>query len=187
MREFIDIDRPVRERFEKVKGLFEEGRIGELKEELKKLIEEDPYYLEPYVLLNEIYEIEGRVREAEEILEEAYRRALELISEEGKLPDRLEWKHPTNRHIINALLNMGVFYWEVGEIDRALKIFKELYRMNPADEPGVRFYILALLEGMSLDEFEQVFSRDGEYDYEDLERWFTKHAPEHPEVFNPSR
>jgi tetratricopeptide (TPR) repeat protein len=187
MREFIDRDREVSREFEKAKKLFEEGKIEELKQRLRELIDKDPYYLEPYVLLNDIYEMEGRVKEAEEVLEEAYRRALELISEDGNLPDRLEWKHPTNRHIIKALINMGVFYWEVGEVDRALKILKDVYRMNPKDEPGVRFYILAILEGMSFDEFEQVFLRDGEYDYEDLNNWFEKHSKEHEDLFRDAR
>jgi len=187
MREFVDREREVSREVERVKELLKEEEVEELKEKLKKLIEEDPYYLETYVLLNEIYEMEGDVKSAESILEEAYRRAIELISDGGSLPDRLEWKHPTNRHIINALISTGVFYWEVGEVEKALKILKEVYRMNPLDEPGVRFYILAILEGMSFDEFEQVFSRDGEYDYEDLNHWFEKHSGEHPELFRPSR
>lgn len=187
MREFVDIEREISKDFEKAKELFKEGRIEELKEFLKELIERDPYYLEPYVFLNEIYEMEGRVKDAEGILEEAYRRAIELISEENKLPDRLEWKYPTNRHLIKALISMGVFYWEVGELEKALKIFKEVYKMNPSDEPGVRFYILAILEGMSFDEFEQVFTKDGEYDYEDLEQWFNKHSSTHKDIFSSYR
>jgi len=187
MGEFIDRKREVQKNFEKVRTLFEEGKIEGLKKALKELIKEDPYFLEPYVLLHEIYEMEGKVKEAEEILQEAYRKAMELIAPEGKFPDRLLWKHPTNRHIIKALLNMGIFYWEVGELEDALKIFKDLYYMNPTDELGVRYYILAILEGMSFDEFEQVFSRDGEYDYEDLNHWFEKHAPEHGDIFKVFR
>ena len=186
MQEFVDGKRELEDEFIEVNELFREGKVDKVKDRLRSLIKRDPYYLEPYVLLHDIYEMEGRVKDAEEVLEEAYRRAMELISEEGRLPERLEWKHPTNRHIIKALINMGAFYWEVGELEEALKILKEVYRMNPKDEPGVRFYILAILEGMSFDEFEQVFSRDGEYDYEDLNHWFEKHAPEHPDFFTPS-
>jgi len=187
MREFVDRERKVAERLSELKKLLRDGRIEELKEELKELIEEDPYYFEPYVLLSDIYDMEGKVKEAELVLEKGYRKALELISEDGRLPDRLEWRHPTNRHIINLLINMGILYWEVGEIDRALKVLKEVYRMNPEDEPGVRYYILGILEGMSFDEFEQVFSRDGEYDHKDLEQWFEKHSIHYPEVFKVSR
>jgi len=183
MAEFIDKEREVAKEFEKVRTLFEEGRVEELKRKLEELLKKDPYFLEPYILLNEIYEMEGRFKEAEKILEDAYRKARELIAPDGKLPGRLEWKHPTNRHIIKALVSWGTFLWEIGEIERAFEVLKEVYRMNPSDEPGVRFYILAILEGMGFEEFEQTFSKDGEYDLKDLESWFERKAKDHPEVF----
>ncbi len=186
MSGFIDREREVAKEFEKVKGLLEKGKVEELKERLRGLIERDPYFLEPYLLLGEIYEMEGRLKEAEEILEEAYRRALELISKDGKLPERLEWRHPTNRHIIKALIGWGTFLWEIGEVEKALEVLREVYRMNPSDEPGVRFYILAILEGMGFEEFEQTFSKDGDYDLKDLERWFERRSKEHGEVFGRS-
>ncbi len=187
MGEFVDREREVAKEFGKIRRLFDEGRVEELKERLGELIKRDPYFLEPYILLNEIYEMEGRLREAEEILEEAYRKAVELISSEGRLPDRLEWKHPTNRHIIKALISWGTFLWEIGEVERALEVLKEVYRMNPADEPGVRFYILAILEGMGFEEFEQTFSKEGEYDLKDLESWFERRSKDYPEVFRAFR
>ena len=186
VREFVDREREAAEEFEKIRRLFDEGRVEELKDRLRELIKKDPHFLEPYLLLSEIYEMEGKLREAEGILEEAYKKAVELISSEGRLPERLEWKHPTNRHIIKALISWGTFLWEIGEVERALEVLKEVYRMNPADEPGVRFYILAILEGMGFEEFEQTFSKEGDYDIKDLERWFEKRSKEHPEVFTPT-
>ncbi len=179
MKEFIDRERSTSKEIEKITALMDEGRVEEAKDRLQELIRRDPYFLKSYVILSEIYELEGKVDRARDTLEEAYRRALELISEGGKLPERLEWRHPINRHIIEALISFGVLLWELGEVDRALQVLKEVYSMNPADEPGVRFYILAILEGMGFEDFEQTFSRDGEYDYEDLKRWFTKHSKEH--------
>ena len=183
MSEFVDREREAAKEFEEAKKLLEEGKIEDLKRKLKELIDRDPYFLEPYIFLNEIYEMEGKLREAEEILEEGYQRALELLSRDGKLPERLEWKHPTNRHIIKTLIGWGTFLWEIGEIEKALEVLKEVYRMNPTDEPGVRFYILAILEGMGFEEFEQTFSKDGEYDLRDLESWFERKAKDHPEIF----
>jgi len=187
MVEFVDVKKDAERELEKIRELEREGKVEEFKEGLKKLIEKDPYYLEPYVILSDVYEMEGRLKDAEYLLREAYLRAKELISKKGNLPDRLEWRHLTNRHIIKALINWGIFLWELGEVEEALKVLKEVYEMNPQDEPGVRYYILAILEGMSFDEFEQVFTKDGEYNREDLEHWFEKHSKEHPDLFNPSR
>ncbi len=187
MKEFVDKERKLSKEFEKIEALVSEGKIAEAKELLRAFIKRDPYFLKSYILLSDIYELEGSFDRAKEFIEEAYKRAMELIAPDGNLPDRLEWRHPTNRHIIEALINAGVFYWELGEIEKAIKVLRQVFSMNPSDEPGVRFYLLALLEGMSFDEFEQVFSRDGEYDYEDLHHWFEQHAKNHPEEFKVSR
>ncbi len=183
MEEFRDKEREVAEEGKTLKELLSKGAIEILKDRCRTLIDKDPDYLEPYLILHEIYEIEGDLKSADEILTRAFERAMNLIAPEGKLPDRLPWSHEPNRHIINTLISTGVFYWELGEIDRSLEILSKVYRMNPSDEPGVRYYILAILEGMSLQEFEQVFMKEGEPDREDLERWFAKHAPGHPDYF----
>ena len=52
MSQFIDVQRPVSE---KLKRILEEEKndIPKLISDLKKLIEEDPYYLETYIKLSE--------------------------------------------------------------------------------------------------------------------------------------
>ncbi len=183
MGEFIDKEREARKYIPSIEEAFKEGKVQEAKESALRLIQEDPYYLEPYLILHEIYELEGDIRSAEKVLEDALSKAHELLSTEGKMPEKLPWKHSSNRHIINTLITGGVFYWELGELDRALDLLTKVYRMNPEDEPGVRYYILAILEGMSLQEYEQVFVKDGKPDREDLERWFRKHSQSYPEYF----
>ncbi len=175
MRVFVDRERPVSQ---KLREVIERYRydIPSLIRALRKLIEEDPYYLETYVVLAEILENEGHLKEAEELLLEAYTKALELIRDErGRLPDRLPWKEESNRHILKAILETGIMFWELGELEKALSILKELYKMNPDDEIGVRYYITAILEGLGFEEFEMTFGKNGEYDRESLERWFEEH------------
>jgi len=175
MREFIDKERPVAR---KLKSVLEEYRydIPALISLLKKLMEEDPYYLETYIYLSEILENEGHIKEAEEVLLEAYQKAMELIKgNDGKLPYRLSWKHETNRHLIKAILETGIMFWEIGEIDKALEILKRLYKLDPEDDIGVKYYILAILEGMGFEEFELTFGKNGGYDTKSLESWFNKY------------
>lgn len=177
---FVDREREVAKEFEGITKLLKEGKVEEVKGRAEELIGKDPYFLESYLLLSEIYEMEGRFEEAQEILRKAYTRAIELLG--GNFPERLEWRYPTNRHIINALVGWGTFLWEIGKLEEALGILKEVYRMNPTDEPGVRFYILAILEGMGFEEFEQTFSKEGEYDLKELEDWFERKSKDHPEL-----
>ena len=175
MREFVDKEREAAKKLPQVIKTYK-FNIPKLIKALKELIDEDPYYLEPYIFLAEIMENEGNIKEAQKLLFQAYEKALELIRDEkGNLPDRLEWKHPTNRHIIKALVEVGIMLWQVGKLDRALELFKTLYKLNPSDEPGVRYYILGILENMSFEEFESVFTKEGEYDKNSLESWFNRH------------
>ena len=184
MRVFVDIERPVSKELEEVVEKFRYN-IPALIRNLKKLLEKDPYYLETYIYLSEILENEGHIKEAEEVLLEAYKKALKLIADEdGNLPDRLEWKYETNRHIIEALLETAIMFWEIGDIDRALELLKNLYRMNPKDEIGVRFYILAILEGLGFEEFEMTFGKNGGYDNESLKEWFEKNRKKFEEFIN---
>ena len=172
VKEFVDKEREVSKKLPKVIKTYK-FNIPKLIKSLKELIQEDPYYFESYIFLAEILENEGNFKEAERILLEAYEKAMELLrSKDGKLPERLEWKHPTNRHIIKLLVETGITLWEVGELDKALEILKMVYKMNPSDEPGVRFYILGILENMDFEEFESVFTKEGDYDRDSLERWF---------------
>jgi len=126
---------------------------------------------------------EGKEDEAERVLDEAYRRALNLITDEkGEWPDLLEWGWFENRHIIRTLVNKGASLWDEGNAEEALKIFRNLLRANPYDNPGVRYYILAIRMGMSLDEFEERFEKDGFWTSE-IDKWFNANYELFPEEF----
>jgi len=151
MGEFTDKERPIAR---KLRSVLEKYRydIPALISSLKKLIDEDLYYLKTYIYLSEILENEGHIKEAEEVLLETYKRAMELIKgNDGKLTDRLSWKHETNKHIIKAILETGIMFWEIGEIDKALETLKMLYKLDPENNMGIKYYILAILEGMGFE------------------------------------
>jgi len=73
----------------------------------------------------------------------------------------LEWGWLENRHIIKAILNKALSHWVKGETDEALELFRKILSTNPGDNPGVRFYILAIKQGMSYREFEKHYSKGG--------------------------
>lgn len=133
--------------------------------------------------LYNILEEEGKVSEAEKFLNEAYERALRLITDEkGNWPDKLEWGWLENRHIIRTLLNKGLHLWKIGENDSALDLFRKMLKTDPMDNVGARVYILAIRTGMSFEEFEDRFERDGDYD-DDLMKWFEENYKRFPEEF----
>jgi len=184
-REFLDKDRNIAMKYY---DLCEYDRSTKkaltiLKRELKYLISEDPYFLDSYsdyyqILMNENSFIEARV-----IINRAYKNALKLILDENKKwPDSLEWGFIENRHIIRAILNKAIDEWSAENETVALDLFRNLLKTNPRDNAGVRFYILAILMGMSFEKYENKFNKDGYYDSSSWE-WFAKNSNKFEDEF----
>ena len=174
LREFVDKDHRVMSDFYDICERYNERNKALVKKELKELIEEDPDFLDPYLFLYQILEDEGDLNRAEKILNEAYRRAIALITDkDGSWPDVLEWGWLENRHIIRTILNKALSLWRNNEIEESLDLFRKLLKTNPNDNIGARFYILAIRMGMSLDDFEDRFNKGGYYDSEMID-WFDR-------------
>lgn len=183
MREFIDKDRPVVMKYYDVA----EGYTGRNRKKtvsaLKSIIAEDPYFLDAYVFLSELAEEEGEVGKAKELIEAAYKKALELIvDEKGTWPDVMEWGWLENRPIIRTLIVKGLQLWEGGEGKAAYGLFERLLKMNSNDNAGARYYMLGILTGMNRVEYRERFE-DGAVYVSDLIDWFREESVKYPEAF----
>ncbi|MGB9935587.1 MULTISPECIES: hypothetical protein [Thermodesulfovibrio] len=155
-----------------------------IKNQLIRLIQKDPYFLDSYLLLYEVLRDEKDFEEAERVLDEAYKKAMELITDKNdKWPDILEWGWLENRHIIRTILNKAISLWENNHMDEALNLFRNLLKTNPYDNVGARYYILAIRMNMSLEKFEKRFDRGGYYDNE-LPQWFERNYKKFPDEFD---
>lgn len=182
-REFVDKKRELMGDYYDLLDAIENMELEEVKKALKAMIEKDPDYLDPYLLLFEILLNEGNIFEADELLDEAYSRALALITDEnGQWPDSLRWGFLQNRHVIRTLLTKGIILWGDQLNDEALAIFRKLLATNPGDNVGARFYILAIRMGIGFDEFDERFNKGGYYDAEIIE-WFDENYKKFPDEF----
>jgi tetratricopeptide (TPR) repeat protein len=185
------------EEFYQLSELFEYEQLGKeelaaMRLRLRELIKKQPDYLDPYLLLCEVYAAEQRYLQASKVLDKAYRRALSLIlDKEGNWPDLLPWVHLDNRPIVRTFLEMARQLWHRAPInsecrDLALSLYKNLLRTNPNDNPGVRYLLLAMLEGMSPQEFDDRFSTwnelAGVVSNNEDQPWFEANAPKHAEL-----
>jgi tetratricopeptide (TPR) repeat protein len=154
-----------------------------IKKQLTELIEKDQNFLDSYVFLHEILRDEGKFAEAEKILDDAYQRAINLITDKnGNWPDILEWGWFDNRHIIRAILNKAISFWINGEVDIALDLFKKLLQTNPGDNIGARYFILAIKMDMSFYKYESCFDKGGFYD-DKISDWFDENHRKFPNEF----
>jgi len=183
-REYVDKNHRVRETYYDLCEEYDGRNAESIERQLKQLIKEDPDFLDSYLFLYEILQDDGNFHEAEKILNEAYGRALKMITDKkGNWPDILEWGWLENRHIIRTILNKAISLWRNKEIDNALDLFRKLLKTNPGDNVGARDYILAIRMGMSFEKFEKRFNKGGYYDME-LDNWFDKNYKKFPDEFD---
>ncbi len=182
MYEFIDIDRyEVHESYFDFIESNEENLTNGITA-LKDIIKKDPDFFDPYITLSDHYYAKRKPVEAYGIIKTGYGRAMKLIINKGRFPDKLSWMFTENRHIIRMIFNYAMLTWETNNKDEALSIFTQLLASNPNDNIGARYAIVAMLEGMkSMDEYERKFgSKDGYIDAIKVEKWFEKAAKKYP-------
>ncbi|MFU8813583.1 MAG: tetratricopeptide repeat protein, partial [Balneolaceae bacterium] len=176
---FVDKNRPVQMKYYDTLDRLETATDQEMEKAMKKLIKEDPDFLDPYLILHGIYQDNEQWKKADEILNEAYEHAIKtILDKKGNWPDVLLWGFMENRHIIRTIFNKGVRLWDNGKTDEALDIFRKLLKSNPNDNVGVRDFILAIRMGISFEEYEERFNKGGYYDSESI-KWFEENAPKY--------
>jgi len=183
-REYVDKNHRVRETYYDLCEEYDGRNAESIKRQLKQLIKEDPDFLDSYLLLYEILQDGGNFHQAEKVLNDAYGRALKMITDKkGNWPDILEWGWLENRHIIRTIFNKAISLWRNKEIDNALDLFRKLLKTNPGDNVGARDYILAIRMDMSFEKFEERFNKGGYYDMK-LVKWFDKNYKKFPDEFD---
>jgi tetratricopeptide (TPR) repeat protein len=184
--EFIDRDRfEVSELYWEFLESPEADDVKKSIKALKSMIKKDANFFDPYVTLHEYYLMDRDFTKAIEIMEKGFKRAIDLIDNNGRFPDELPWGFMENRHIIRMIFNFAMFIWANDDKEIALNIFMELLKSNHNDNIGARYSIVAILEDFdSQEEYEEQFeSKDGMgLEYEALEEWFYKAAEKHKSV-----
>ena len=125
------------------------GGARETKEALRLLniaLEMDKDYVQTYIGFISAYNAYGENKKAEEAIKTAYDKTLKIFP---KWPKRMEWGYVENRAYMRAIQYMGELYWDSGENEKAIEIFRLLLKLNPNDNQGVRYEIAALYAGLS--------------------------------------
>lgn len=184
MRKFVDIDHPIQYDYDEIIEMRDIVSNTAVVFELKALIEEDPFYFDPYLTLAGILESEGNLFEALHLRELAYELALDtILDEDNKWPDTLDWVFIENRHIIRALFNMVDIYWQNNQAQKALYLLRNLLRVNPLDNIEARYNILAIRMGLSFQEFQKLTDRNENGGF-DIGEWFESNKNQFPEDFD---
>lgn len=151
-------------------------------EQLKGFVKDAPRYLEPYLWLEVIYDRSRKRRSSEAIFKKATAKAFQMVmGREKRWPDEMSWGDMNNRVLIRIFIRKADELWHMGRgnsacLQEAYTIYLNLLKSNRYDNPCSRLYVLAILEGMSSDEFHERFMDYDEYgDYcytDEVFDWF---------------
>ena len=183
MREFIDEYHPIERKYYKIMDGYTGKNVNTVVSKLKKLIQVDPDYFKTYNSLQNLLCEIGKNKDANIFIKQASERALKRIADRREnWPDRLEWVYLENRHIIRAIFNQALLFWEEDTIESALDLFRKLFRSNPNDNLGIRYFILAIRKNITFSEFDDWFNKNGFYTSE-IDYWFYNNYLLFPEDF----
>lgn len=161
----------------------------QLKREMKKLIENDPDFYDPYLVVADLEIVAGDRSVGRQFIHEAYERAVKrIVDSQGNWPKSMRWGWLENRHLMRALERQATAFWEEKKVEEALDIFRRLLHANPGDNQGVRFYILAIRLGLGTDWYAPFEVKDGPMAGQAIDaisssKWFEKNAKKFPEEF----
>lgn len=186
-RVFVDTKRAVATRY--YDALQKDIELDEKLEAMKELIAQDKDFYESYITASDILFCQEEPEQAAQLLAQAYVEAVNRIADEhGNWPDVLEWSIESNQHILRALEEYGLFLWENEQTSEALELFRRILCMNPADQQGIRYNMLAIKMNLDVYEWDEQFIVEDEHGCQDLddakiEAWFAHHAPQFPDEF----
>jgi len=161
------------------------GDPKNLQQRFRSLIEKDSDFLDPYARLADLLIEEENYNEAEDLLNGAFRRAIDrIVDRKGNWPKRIDWAWIENRHLVRAIDRKAWDLWEGKREEYALEeLYRKLLKSNSNDNIGARYNILAIKLGYSPGEVEDMFpaSRPGFVDAMKMNDWFRKHAQDFPQ------
>ena len=161
---FLSTRDPKRERAEDTLDqgldLLEQGDEEEAGRYFFKSIEMDPTYADGYNHLANIAWRKGDWKQAEGL----YGKALEFAEPEIKdAPKGGFWGILETRPYMRALHGLGLTVWKQGRLEEAIGIFKQMLKLNPNDNQGVRYLMGPLYHQMGhLEEATKWYERNGD-------------------------
>jgi tetratricopeptide (TPR) repeat protein len=119
-------------------------KLGEAEEAFLGVLASDPGHADALNGLATVCFHERRLDEAEKTYQRAEKAALKFFK---KRPDHFDWQAPHDRSYLRALHGQALTAYRRGETQEAERRFRELLKLNPADNTGARFMLDDIRKG----------------------------------------
>ena len=135
---------------------------------LSKALKIDPHYVQTYVGLSSLYRLIGSAEKYREYTIKGYEETKNIFK---KWPKRLSWYDMDNRKYHRAIFYRAGLHLEDGEREAGIELYRQLLKMWPNDNLGVRYYLAAVYQGKSVDDVDKLWDWANENQkWDELER-----------------
>ncbi len=121
---------------------------------LLKAKEMDLDYVQTYVGLVSVY---GRPKDEKKAVENIKIAFEKVLKKFPNWPKRMEWGDMDNRAYMRAIQYRADIYWDDGENEKAIELYRLLLKLNPNDNQGVRYLLAGVYAGISGKEISKMF------------------------------
>ncbi|MEK7591750.1 MAG: hypothetical protein AAB489_06155 [Patescibacteria group bacterium] len=160
-------------------------------DEFTAIQDEAPDFLAPYVELSHSALANGDHKEAFSIATFAYTLAVQRIADRnGDWPVIMQWAWFENRPLMRALHHYAWLLWKFEQPNHAAMILRRILHMNPGDNQGIRYELLAIRLGLPHKTWDAPFfvqngpMSDRAWDSRKITDWFDCETKKFPEEFD---
>jgi tetratricopeptide (TPR) repeat protein len=126
---------------------------------LHSALDIDPDYVQTYVGFVNLYASLKKKDKADENIKIAFEKTIKKFP---KWPKEMFWGVLENRAYMRAIQFRADLYWDSGEKEKAIELFRILLKLNPNDNQGVRYEIAGLYAGINGEEVNKMTDRGNE-------------------------
>lgn len=130
-----DRDR-ISENFYRAEEMLDDGFTVQGKSALKKILAEDPQFIDAYNSLGFLEMDAGKYDKAMTILRQAFEIGNNLIPHD--FDGKIMWGFLDNRPFLRSMHGLGVCYLKTGDMTKANDLFAKMLKYNPNDNQGIR-------------------------------------------------
>ncbi|MCK4668312.1 hypothetical protein KAU33_16285, partial [Candidatus Dependentiae bacterium] len=144
---------------------------------LNKALKIDKNFVGAEIGFIEAYQMEGNLKERVKHIELAYKKTLKHFP---VFPEILEWGEIENRQYFRAIYNKAIYAQEINNLKEAEKFYKLIFKFDPDDHMGIRYYLAGMFAGIMPNGIDDLFEKGNQLqDWSEVENLFIKQNKKH--------
>lgn len=154
-----------------------EGDFARAERLLREALKLDEHNVQTYVGLANVYGMAKEKDKSRKYVLKAYEKTVKQFPQ---WPEQMEWGLLRNRRFLRAIQWRAELFVDEGDQEKGIDLYRQILRMNPSDNQGVRYVLAGLYAGVSGDDVNRMFDAGNEtQNWDALERMVSEQNKKH--------